>query len=202
MPIAVKLYNLMQALAIMASLSNTRCARFVDEARNLGLGSDLIWPLLDPGERATSSGMMLAEYASAALTNFIWGNAMPSHLFSLSTDAGQEDHVSMSAGLAVRVSETIPRLAEALGIELAFCAQAAAIRAESPQLPFASPTSPPLSPDDRRLSPVSEKVVGLIRTLFPVVKSDRELSPDLIALAGAVQRGDFAKAAGLSSFDK
>jgi len=30
MPIAVKLYNLMQALAIMASLSNTRCARFVD----------------------------------------------------------------------------------------------------------------------------------------------------------------------------
>lgn len=197
MPIAVKLYNLMQALAIMASLSNIRCARFVDEARNLGLGSDLIWPLLDPGERATSSGMMLAEYASAALTNFIWGAAMPSHLFSLSTDAGQEDHVSMSAGLAVRVSETIPRLAEALGIELAFCAQAAAIRAESPRLPFDSPDARILTPEERRLSPVSERVLEKVRMLFPVVTNDRALSPDLIALGEAVRRGDFVAAAGL-----
>jgi histidine ammonia-lyase len=197
MPVAVKLYNLMQALAIMASLSNTRCARFVDEARNLGLGSDLIWPLLDPGERATSSGMMLAEYASAALTNFIWGNAMPSHLFSLSTDAGQEDHVSMSAGLAVRISETIPRLAEALGIELAFCAQAAAIRAENKRLPFDLPNARELTPEERRLSPVCERVIERIHQVFPVVQNDRILSPDLIALSGAVRRGEFVTIAGL-----
>lgn len=135
MPVAVKLYNLVQAMATMARLSNMRCVRYVDEARNKGLGSDLIWPGLGARERATSSGMMIPEYVSAALTNVLWGDAMPSHLFSLSTDAGQEDHVSMSAGLAVRVLDMVPRLAEVLAIELAFGAQGAAIRRESASIP-------------------------------------------------------------------
>ena len=128
MPVAVKVYNLMQAAAIMARLSNMRCARYVDEARNKGLGSDLIWPTLSDELRATSSGLMAAEYTSAALTNWIWGQTTPSHLFSVSTDAGQEDHVSMGAPLALRLLETLPRLAEVLAIELAFATQAAAIR--------------------------------------------------------------------------
>lgn len=128
MPVAVKLYNFLQAMGIISRLSNVRCARYVDESRNRGLGSDLKWPYLDEAEQATSSAMMIPEYASAALTNAIWSAAMPSHLFSLSTDAGQEDHVSMSAGLALRVWETLPRLAEILAIELAFVSQAAAIR--------------------------------------------------------------------------
>lgn len=191
MPIAVKLYNLMQALAIMASLSNTRCARFVDEARNLGLSSDLIWPLLDPSDRATSSGMMLAEYASAALTNFIWGAAMPSHLLSIPTDAGQEDHVSMSAGLAVRIADTIPRLAEAIAIELAFTAQAAAIRAASPTLPLGSHGGLPVAPESRRLSPLSERILTEIRTIFPTLTHDRAYGEDLAMLADKVRRGDF-----------
>jgi histidine ammonia-lyase len=193
MPVAVKLYNLMQSLAIMASLSNTRCARFVDEARNVGLGSDLIWTLLDPGDRATSSGMMLAEYASAALTNFIWGAAMPSHLFSIATDAGQEDHVSMSAGLAVRVAETIPRLAEAIGIELAFAAQAAAIRTASSALPIGPRGHLPVPPECRTLSAISEQILSEIRTVFPTVTNDRPLGDELSAVAEKVRRGDFVR---------
>ena len=126
MPVAVKIYSLIQAVAIMASLSNARCARYVDGKRNKGLNDDLKWP--DPDEDAVSSGMMIPEYVSAALTNAIWGAAMPTHLMSISTDAGQEDHVSMSAGLAIRLWGLVPRLAEALAIELAFAAQGAAIR--------------------------------------------------------------------------
>ncbi|MBN8548505.1 MAG: aromatic amino acid lyase [Deltaproteobacteria bacterium] len=135
MPVAVALYNLTQAMGIMARLSNMRCVRYVDENRNKGLGPDLVWPELRTEERAASSAMMVPEYVSAALTNAIWGAAMPSHLFSLSTDAGQEDHVSMAAGLGVRVYDTLPRLAEVLAIELAFAAQAAAIRKISDTLP-------------------------------------------------------------------
>ncbi len=135
MPIAVRVYGLIQAMATMARLSNMRCARYVDQARNKGLGSDLKWPGLSDEERATSSAMMIPEYASAALTNAIWGAAMPSHLFSLSTDAGQEDHTSMSAPLAVRAWHTLPRLAEVLAIELAYASQAAAIRRRMDHLP-------------------------------------------------------------------
>lgn len=128
MPVAIRLYGLVEAMGVMARLSNMRCARYVDESRNKGLGSDLKWPGLSDEEAAVSSSMMIPEYVSAALTNTIWGAAMPTHLFSLSTDAGQEDHVSMSAGLAVRLWESIPRLSEALAIELAFASQAAAVR--------------------------------------------------------------------------
>lgn len=135
MPIAVKLYNLVQAMGIMARLSNLRAARYVDSQRNRGLGHDLKWPELSREEDATQSSMMIPEYVSAALTNVIWGAAMPSHLFSISTDAGQEDHVSMSAGLGIRLLETIPRLAEILAIELAYASQAATIRKVQPHFP-------------------------------------------------------------------
>ncbi len=135
MPVSVKLYNLMQAMGIMSRLSNMRCARYVDPARNKGLGSDLLWPGLSRPERGVNSGMMIPEYVTASLTNHIWAACMPSHLFSLSTDAGQEDHVSMAPNLGVRVWETIPRLAEILAIELAMGAQASAIRKESGHIP-------------------------------------------------------------------
>lgn len=135
MPIAVRLYGLLQAAAIAAHLSSARCARFVDERRNKGLGADLIWTGLDSQERATSSGMMIAEYVSAALTNVVSAACMPSHLFSVATDAGQEDHVSMSAEVAVRLWETLPRLAEVLAVELAFGSQAAALREAAEDIP-------------------------------------------------------------------
>lgn len=128
MPIAVKIYNLIQAMGILVGLSNTRAARLVDENRNRGLGSDLIWPLLSEDEKHASSGFMVSEYVSASVTNFVLGSSLPSHLFSIVTDAGQEDHVSMSAGLGVRAWATLPRVAEVLGCELFMCAQAAAIR--------------------------------------------------------------------------
>ena len=139
MPVAVKLYNLMQAVGILSSLSHMRCVRYVDPARNKGLGSDLVWPALTSDIRSVSSGMMIPEYVAASLVNTIWGEMMPSHLFSLSTAAGQEDHVSMSAGLAVRLHMLLPRVAEVLGIELAYAAQAAAIRRVLDHIPSKLP---------------------------------------------------------------
>jgi histidine ammonia-lyase len=135
MPVAVKLYSLVQAAAIMASLINARCARYVDGARNKGLGSDLAWPDLTKAQRAVSSSMMIPEYVSAALTNALWGLSAPSHLMSISTNSGQEDHVSMSAGLGVRLLDMLPRLAELIGIELAYASQAAAIRRHTRWIP-------------------------------------------------------------------
>lgn len=192
MPVAVKLYNIVQAAAIMARLSNMRCARFVDERRNFGLGNDLIWPKLSPTEHATSSGMMVAEYASAALTNYLWGMSMPSHLFSISTDAGQEDHVSMSAGLAVRVREMLPRLAETLALELAFCHQAAAIRKTQVAAHHVQDASGAAHVPAAGLSPVCEKILARVGEIFPVVTQDRSMSVELRALAELVLSGEIA----------
>lgn len=135
MPVAVQAYNLMQALSIMTSLSHTRSVRFVDPARNKGLGRDLKWPGLNAGERAVSSGMMMLEYTSASLTNDIWGKAMPSHLFNISTNSGQEDHVSMGTTLAVRLYRTLPEAASVLAVELAYILQAVAVRKRLDAIP-------------------------------------------------------------------
>lgn len=135
MPLATRIYGISQALGIISSLSNSRCARYVDKFRNKGLGSDLIWPQLSADEISCSSGMMIPEYVSAALTNYVLGQAFPSHLYSLPTDAGQEDHVSMAAGLVVRLWNTLPRVAEILAIEMAFARQAAMLRKEASCFP-------------------------------------------------------------------
>lgn len=210
MPVATRLYGLVQALAIMARLSNMRSARYVDEERNKGMPGDLKWPGLSDRQKAISSTMMIPEYASAALTNWIWGAAMPSHLLSISTDAGQEDHVSMSAPLAVRLWQTLPRAAEVLAIELAFAAQAAAVRKAVPGIPTRIHREQSVNPEvyaaddpylvrwskaDRKLSPAGEAVVARIARAFPPVKHDRVLGPQLQALAELVERGELVQVA-------
>lgn len=200
MPIAIDAYGLLQAAAIMASLINVRSARYVDGARNKGLGSDLKWPgpSDDPAIRAQhaiSSAMMMAEYSSAGLANWIGGQAMPSHLFSLSTDAGQEDHVSMASNAAWRAYETMPRLAEALAIEFAFAAQATAIRRAAGVLPRLGEAPLRLQPQQLLLSPPCEAVLSAIAPLFPPVTEDRPLAPQLAKLAVFVFEGGAVAAA-------
>jgi histidine ammonia-lyase len=194
MPVAVQLYSMLEAIGIIARLGNLRCVRFVDESKNRGLGSGLKWPHLNADESAASSAMMIPEYVSASLCNHIWGQCMPTHLFALSTDAGQEDHVSMSAGLAVRLWDTLPRLAEILAIELAYCVQAAEIRASSTQFPgIAGPT--PWPKQSRKLSPICEKVHREALKFFPPVKKDRVLSEELSNLAEKIISGKFISVA-------
>lgn len=120
MPVAVDVYGLLQAAGIMARLANMRCVRYVDSERNKDLGPQI----RGRKPKATESGLLIAEYTTAGLCNHIWGLAMPSHLMSLSTDSGQEDHVSMAANVAMRAYEASARLAEILAIELVFASQA------------------------------------------------------------------------------
>lgn len=215
MPLAVDLYGLIQAAAMTAALVNVRCARYIDGKRNKGLGDDLKWPgdldlkfRDDPQAsdkralqiaQAVSSAMMIPEYASAGLTNAIWGLAMPSHLFSISTDAGQEDHVSMASNVGLRLHDALDRLAEALAIELAFAYQAAAIRKAMRRLPSRAPDNSKgwraLSERECRLSPPGEALLVAIGRHFKVVKRDRSLAPELAAMAEAVRAGDFVRAA-------
>jgi len=210
MPVAIEAYNLLQAMGIIARLSNMRCVRFVDEARNKGLGNDLKWPLPAKGDdvlekihkdQATWSGMMVPEYVSAGLTNWIWGACMPSHLFSLSTDAGQEDHVSMAANIASRAMDTLPRLAEVLALELAFAAQAAAIRKQMDHIPSKALDEKggakryKLLPEHRRLNQLGERVLKKIYEVFPPVKRDRYMADELQALAKLVFDGEILRAA-------
>ncbi len=219
MPVAVRIYNLLQAMGIMAGLINQRCARFVDGNRNKGLGRDLKWPELSAEIKAISSIMMMPEYSSAALANAIWGEAMPSHLFNISTNSGQEDHVSMGSGLAVRVMKALPKLGNLLAVEMAYIIQAAAIRKQLNYIPSRVPvstkvkeklevvtsefqeTEKPFSirlqvqerysvkPEFRKLNPVGEAILKELSAVFPPVEEDTYLADRLQMLAGIIISG-------------
>lgn len=198
MPIAIDAYGLIQAASIMAQLTNTRAMRYVDGARNKGLGADLKWPgpTDDPARRAkqaVSSALMIPEYASAGIANWIWGLAMPSHLFSIPTDAGQEDHVSMASNAAFRALDAAARVFDALAIEFVFLSQAAAIRMESGVIPRADGGTPlTLAPSQRRLSATCDAVITAARVHFPIVTEDRYMADELAALARWVRSGEAA----------
>jgi histidine ammonia-lyase len=179
MPIGVDAYGLLQAAGIMARVSNQRCVRIVDRNRNKGLGPQVRGREID----ATESGMLIAEYTTAGLCNQIWGLAMPSHLMSMSTDSGQEDHVSMAANVAMRAHEASELLARVIAIELAFAAQAEHVHAELGE------TRTALA---HRLAPALAEIA---RT-FPPVEDDRELSWEIEALAERVLAGEIAAASG------
>jgi histidine ammonia-lyase len=121
---------------------------------------------------------LIAEYTTAGLCNHIWGLAAPSHLMSVSTDSGQEDHVSMAANVAMRADEAANRLAEVLAIELAFVVRALELRGPDAAGKFAP------------------NIIHAVRAVFPPLTEDRELSWDLMALAEKVHSGEIAKAAG------
>ncbi len=180
MPLAVEAYGLLQAAGVMARLSNRRCARVVDERHNKGLGPQARGLAPSPIE----SGLMITEYTTAGLCNHIWGLMAPAHVMSLSTDSGQEDHVSMAANVAMRADEAADRLAQIIAIELAFAAQAERVRAASgPEKPIAL---------GAKLLPALSK----IDEIFPPVTHDRELSDDIERLAAHVLDGDIAGACG------
>jgi histidine ammonia-lyase len=165
---------------MMARISNLRVARYVDRQRNKGLGPQVRGANPNP----TESGLMMAEYTTAGLCNQIWAAAMPSHLMSLSTDAGQEDHVSMAANVAMRAYESAERLAKIYAIELAFASQAEAVRSRNSD-------EKPVSLGARVLD-----AVNMVREHFPLVDGDRELAWDIERLAEKVLSGDIAAATG------
>lgn len=186
MPLAVEAYGLLQAAGIMARLTNMRCARIVDKNRNSGLGPQVrgAAPEDEAGKNAYAirSGLMILEYTTAGLCNQIWGLASPSHLMSLSTDSGQEDHVSMAANVAIRADEAADRLAEALAIEMAFALQAGEVRRREPN-----------AWGDKRAIEVGKYMQAALNKIeqeFSPVVEDRELSWDVMKLAEAVLSGE------------
>lgn len=178
MPLAVDGYGLIQAAGIMARLCNLRCARMVDEKHNGGLGPQM----RGKNPKPTESGLMISEYITAGLCNHIWGLAAPSHLMSLSTDSGQEDHVSMAANVAMRAHEAAERLAEVLAIEMAFAQQGEHVREQNA--------------DGVKLGKCTQAAIREIGKTFPLVEGDRELSWDVRKLAEKVLSGEIVRASG------
>lgn len=154
------------AVAEIGAIAQRRIALMVDPALNFDLP-----PFLTPNP-GLNSGLMIAEVTSAALMSENKHLANPCVTDSTPTSANQEDHVSMAAHGARRLTRMVDNLNHILGIELLCAAAGVEFRA-------------PLT-----TSAALQSVVDRLRRYVPRLGDDRDLSPDLAAATDLIASGD------------
>ncbi|MBY8977712.1 histidine ammonia-lyase [Rhodobacteraceae bacterium NNCM2] len=169
-PVAFAADQIALAMAEIGAIAQRRVALMVDPTLSFDLP-----PFLTPNP-GLNSGFMIAEVTTAALMSENKHLAAPCSIDSTPTSANQEDHVSMSAHGARRLSRLAANLRHILGVELLCAAQGIEMRG-------------PL-----RTSPLLQKAISRVRAEIPAIVEDRFISPDLEAAADLVATGAVVKA--------
>ena len=160
------------ALSEIGAIAQRRIALMVDPALSFDLP-----PFLTP-DPGLNSGLMIAEVTTAALMSENKHLANPCVTDSTPTSANQEDHVSMAAHGARRLTRMVENLNYILGVELLCAAQGVEFRA-----PLAS--SAPL-----------QQVIGRLRADIPALAEDRYMAPELEVSKRLVAEGEILEAVG------
>jgi len=170
-PVAFAADMLAMAVCEIGSLAERRVAMLTDPALS-GL------PAFLTPQPGLNSGFMIAQVTAAALVSENKQMAMPASVDSIPTSANQEDHVSMAAHGARRLTQMAQNAANVIGIELLTAAQG---------LDFHAPLTS---------SPALEKARHFLRRHVPKLEADRKMSPDIEAATEMVTSGALIEAAG------
>jgi histidine ammonia-lyase len=163
-PVAFAADMLALSICEIGSLAERRIAMLVDPALS-GLPAFLT---THPG---LNSGFMMPQVTAAALVAENKQRAHPASVDSIPTSANQEDHVSMAAHAARRLTPMAGNAAAIIAIEALTAAQACDFHA-----PLVS-------------SPALEAVRACIRQSVPHLDEDRYFHPDLEAVRRLVADG-------------
>ncbi len=156
-PIAYVLDYVAIALADVASMSERRTDRALDEHRNFGL------PPFLADNAGVDSGMMIAQYTQAGLVSEMKRLAVPASVDSIPSSAMQEDHVSMGWHAARKLRRAVDAFARVIAIELMVSARAIDLRT-------------PLQP-----SPGTGAALSTLRSVVKGPGTDRWLTPEIEA---------------------
>ncbi|MFJ8894712.1 histidine ammonia-lyase [Leifsonia sp. NPDC102414] len=170
-PVAYVLDFLAIVAADVASMSERRTDRFLDQSRNQGLTPFLAH------EVGVDSGLMIAQYTAAGIVSELKRLASPASVDSIPSSAMQEDHVSMGWAAARKLRRSIDGLGRVLAIEVMTAARGADLRA-------------PLRP-----GAATGAVIAEVREVVAGPGSDRYLSPEIEAVVALVQSGRVLAAA-------
>ncbi|MDZ4094357.1 MAG: histidine ammonia-lyase, partial [Paracoccaceae bacterium] len=162
------------ALSEIGAIAQRRVALMVDPTLSFDLP-----PFLTPNP-GLNSGLMIAEVTTAALMSENKHLAHPTVTDSTPTSANQEDHVSMAAHGARRLSRMNANLFAILGVEAICAAQGVDFRAPLK-------TSAPL-----------QRVITRLRKDVATLGEDRYLAPDLEAATLLIASGALADATALA----
>jgi histidine ammonia-lyase len=156
--------------AHVGAIAERRTDRLLDAARSHGLPPFLA---ASPG---VDSGMMLAQYAQAAMVAENRRLAAPASVDSVPTSAMQEDHVSMGWGAARKLRVVVRNLTRIVAVEVCCAARALDLRA-------------PLAP-----APGTGAALACVRSRVAGPGPDRYLSPELASVEALVGSGELLAA--------
>jgi histidine ammonia-lyase len=163
-PLSLPLDHLALAMCELASFSERRAFALLSPSY-AGLP-----PFLTP-RPGLSSGLMIAQYAAAALVNECQVLAHPAGAGSIPTSAGQEDFNSMGALAALKATTTVRYAAHVVATELVCACQG---------LEFHRPL---------RSTDALESALDGVRQYVAPLDEDRSLSAELESLATALHSG-------------
>lgn len=168
-PLSLPLDHLALALCELASFAERRIYAL------LSPGYADLPPFLSP-RPGVGSGLMIAQYAAAALVNECQVLSHPAGAGSIPTSAGQEDFNSMGALAALKARTVLENAAQVIATELVCACQG---------LEFHRPL---------RSTPALEGALERVRGYVPWIDEDRSLAGELGRLAGALRSGELVLA--------
>jgi len=155
--------SMVTAMFELASISERRIDQMLDPARS-GL------PAFLAKDSGLESGLMIVQYVAGASLSELHGHAAPRSIFSTSTSAGQEDHVSMGATACWNLLQATNRLSEVIACEFIVACEALEFNENEP----------------------SEFIVAMkqrIRSIVEPLEGDRSTSSDIIQVANELLQG-------------
>ena len=169
-PMALPFDYLALAVAELANISERRCARLLNDHENRGLPAFLI------RNSGLNSGLMIAQYTAAALVSENKTLAHPASVDSIPTSANQEDHNSMGSVASRHAREIVGNVTKVLAIEILCACQALTFRVG----------------EGLALGRGTAAAYSLVRGVADFIDEDREIYPDIAAVAQLVGDGRLA----------
>lgn len=160
------------ALGAVANIAERRTFRLVTPELSNGL------PAMLAAESGLDSGLMMPQYTAAALVSDNKTLAHPDSVDSIPSCANQEDHVSMGANAARHALEIVDNAQHVIAIELLTAAQGIDLREDGLA----------------RLGHGTRAAYDAVRAHAAFLAHDRELTPEIEALAAAIRSGEIARA--------
>lgn len=164
-PLAMVLDYTSIAAAELGNISDRRCYLLLEGLHGL--------PRLLTESGGLNSGMMIPQYATAALVTENKSLCFPPSADSVPTSMGQEDHVSMGSISGRKLNQILGNLEKILAIELMYAAQA---------LEFRRPN---------QCSDIIELNHKILRGKVAKLEEDRLLKPDIDAIINLVKAQAF-----------
>jgi len=164
-PLAMVLDYASIAASELGNISDRRCYLLLEGIHGL--------PRLLTSAGGLNSGMMIPQYATAALVTENKSLCFPPSADSVPTSMGQEDHVSMGSISGRQLNQILGNLEKILAIELMYAAQA---------LEFRRPN---------KCSDIIELNHKIIRAKVAKLEEDRLLKPDIDAMIRLVKSQAF-----------